>query len=167
MPLSGCILDQQFKGELVGTFDIENLGVGTTNTNDTIASFSLINYSYNNLVQFNDDTGSQDGSDYFRFRILIGDLNDASRPAFECRIQTQSPGDCIILESVDDGIWEIDEIITFQENDADICAAGCLVQLTIMNGDIITEAEENLKYIGQEAIGSGSVTHTANFWMGQ
>ncbi len=167
MPLSGCILDQQFKGELVGTFDIESLGVGTTNTNDTIASFSLINYSYNNLVQFNDDTGSQDGSDHFRFRILIGDTNDANRPSFECRIQSLSPSDCIILESVEDGIWEIDETITFQENDADICSAGCLVQLTIMNGDIITEAEENLKYIGQEGIGNSPVTHTANFWMGQ
>ena len=167
MPLSGCILDQEFKGELVGTLDIENLGTGTTNSNDTIGSFSLINYSFNNMVEFNDDTGSQDGSDHFRFRILIGDLNDANRPSYECRIQSQSPDDCIILESIEDGIWEIDETITLQENNADICAAGCQVQLTIMNGDIITEAEENLKYIGQEAIGSSPIRHTTNFWMGQ
>tara|TARA_B100001094_G_C17879520_1_gene646190 strand:+ start:24 stop:572 length:549 start_codon:yes stop_codon:yes gene_type:complete len=166
LPLSGCILDMEFKGELVGTFEIDSLGTGTTNVNDTIISIELINSSVNQ-IQFNDDTGNQDGSNHFRFRIVRDIYNDTIGPSFECRIQTQSPSDCLIVESVDDGIWEIGEIITLQENDVDICSSGCQIQLTILNGDIITEEEENLQYLGQKAIGGSPIRHTTNFGMGQ
>ena len=41
MPLSGCILDQQFNGTHVATFQINDLGEGTTNTDDIIIRIIL------------------------------------------------------------------------------------------------------------------------------
>ncbi|CAI8217768.1 MAG: Uncharacterised protein [Methanobacteriota archaeon] len=169
MPFSGCILDQQFKGTHVATFVINDLGEGTSNTDDTIIQISLKNTTPE--IRFNDGLGSQDGGEHYRFRILIGDLNDANRPAYECRIATQSPDECIILEEDPtmndiDGVWEYNEFITLKENDVDICSSGCQVQLTIMNGDIVTEAEENLQFIARNSVG-GPISHTTNFWMGQ
>jgi hypothetical protein len=77
-----------------------------------------------------------------------------------------APYTCLIIEAVEDGVWMPEEIITLRENSVDICSEGCLNQLTIMNGDITTEQEENLQYLGQEST-SGSIGHTTDFWMGQ
>ena len=88
---------------------------------------------------------------------------------YECRLASDSPDDCVIIESVENGIWDENEIITLKENNADICGSGCQIQLTVMNGDIVTEEEENLQYIfsAREPIGDSPVGHTCNFSMGQ
>ena len=120
-----------------------------------------------NPVKFHDGTTAQDGADHFRFRIVVGDFDDETSPSYECRLASDSPADCVIIESVEDGIWAVNEIITFQENNANICNSGCRIQMTIMNGDIVTEEEENLRYIAREPIQDSPVGHTFSFSMGQ
>ena len=164
--MSGCVSDLlPFGGEHVGTFYPETLGTGTENLDDMIVELELL--ESDNPVRFHDGTSVQDGSDHFRFRIVVGDLDDETSPSYECRLASDSPDDCVIIESVEDGIWAVNEIITFQENNANICNSGCRIQMTIMNGDIVTEEEENLEYIAREQIGDSPVSHTFNFWMGQ
>lgn len=164
--MSGCVSDLlPFGGEHVGTFYPETLGTGTENLDDMIVELELL--ESDNPVRFHDGTTAQDGSDHFRFRIVVGDLDDETSPSYECRLASDSPDDCVIIESVEDGIWAVNEIITFQENNANICNSGCRIQMTIMNGDIVTEEEENLEYIAREQIGDSPVSHTFNFWMGQ
>jgi hypothetical protein len=90
---------------------------------------------------------------------VVGD--DENGPTYECRIASDSPDDCLIVESVEDGVWAVNEKITLNENSVDICSEGCYIQLTIMNGDITTEQEENLQYLAQDP----TVYHTTNFWM--
>jgi len=165
MVFVGCISDlTPFGGEHVGTFDIDTLGTGTAETDDLIVELELINST--SPVQFHDGTSTQDGAEHYRFRLVIGDADDENSPTYECRLASDSPDACLIIEAVDDGVWNADEIITLRENSVDICSEGCLIQLTIMNGDITTEQEENLQYIAQESIG-GAVGHTTNFWMSQ
>jgi hypothetical protein len=163
--LPGCILDYEFKGTHVGTFDIDQLGKGSTNLNDEIVALELLNSTINQIL-YNDGTGTQDGGEHFRFRIVVGDLDDPNNPVYECGISSNNPGDCLINETVDDGIWEIGEIITLEENGANICDSGCQVQLTIMNGDITTELEENLQFVADHSVAGGPITHLNNFWMG-
>ena len=166
MSLSGCVSDLlPFGGEHVGTYDTDRLGTGTENLDDMIVKLELLEST--NPVKFHDGTTAQDGADHFRFRIVVGDPDDANSPIYECRLASDSPDDCLIIESVDDGIWDVNEIITFQENNANICNSGCLIQLTIMNGDIVTEEEENLQYLARDPIADSPVGHTCNFWMGQ
>ena len=165
MVFVGCISDlTPFGGEHVGTFDIDTLGTGTVENNDMIVELELINST--SPVQFNDGTGAQDGEEHYRFRLVVGDIDDDNSPAYECRLASNSPGDCLIIESVEDGVWDVEERITLRENNVDICSEGCQIQLTIMNGDITTEQEENLHYIAQKSIG-GTIGHTTNFWMSQ
>ena len=164
--MSGCVSDLlPFEGEHVGTFDTERLGTGTENLDDMMVKLELL--ESDNPVKFHDGTTAQDGADHFRFRIVVGDPDDETSPSYECRLASDSPDDCVIIESVEDGIWDVNEIITFQENNANICDSGCLIQMTIMNGDIVTEEEENLQFIAREQIGDSPVSHTFNFWMGQ
>ena len=165
--LAGCILPHEFQGTHVGSFETDSLGTGTSNSNDTIVSLELINFSVN-IIEFNDCSGIEDCGDGYLFRILVGDLNDEDRPTYDCKTSTvSSSADCLIIESVNDGVWGIGEINTLEENGVDICSSGCQVQLTIMNGDIEhCHDEENLQYIAQKSIG-GPVSHTFNFWMNQ
>ena len=165
MVFVGCISDlTPFGGEHVGTFDIDTLGTGTVEMDDMIVELELINST--SPIQFNDGTSAQDGAEHYRFRLVVGDADDDNSPIYECRLASNSPDACLIIESVEDGVWSVDEIITLRENSVDICSEGCLIQLTIMNGDITTEQEENLQYIAQESIG-GPIGHTTNFWMSQ
>ena len=164
--MSGCVSDLlPFGGEHVGTFYPETLGTGTENLDDMIVELELLESA--NPVRFHDGTTAQDGSDHFRFRIVVGYPYDENSPSYECRLASDSPDDCVIIESVENGIWDENEIITLKENNADICSSGCQIQLTIMNGDIVTEEEENLQYIAREPIGDSPIGHTCNFSMGQ
>jgi hypothetical protein len=161
----GCISDLiPFGGVHEGTFDIDRLGTGTDEVDDMIVELELMNST--SPIKFNDGTAAQDGGEHYRFRLVVGDLDDENSPTYECRLASNSPEDCLIIESVEDGVWGIDEIITLQENNVDICSSGCRIQMTIMNGDIVTEQEENLQYVAQKSIG-GPIGHTTNFWMGQ
>ena len=165
MVFVGCISDlTPFGGMHEGTFDIDRLGTGTEGVDDMIVELELINST--SPIKFNDGTAAQDGGEHYRFRIIVGDVDDDNSPTYECRLASDSPGDCLITESVEDGVWNADEIITFSENGVDICSEGCRIQLTIMNGDITTEQEENLHYIARKSIG-GPIGHTTNFWMSQ
>tara|TARA_Y100000589_G_C27091525_1_gene604135 strand:- start:378 stop:926 length:549 start_codon:yes stop_codon:yes gene_type:complete len=165
--LAGCIFPHQFQGTHVGSFETDSLGTGTSSSNDKIVSLELIHFSVN-TIEFSDCSGIEDCGDGYLFRILVGDLNDENRPIYDCKTSTVSySADCLIVESVDDGVWEVGEIITLEENGVDICSSSCQVQLTIMNGDIEhCHQEENLQYIAQKSIG-GPVSHTFNFWMSQ
>ena len=49
--LAGCILPHEFQGTHVGSFETDSLGTGTSNSNDTIVSLELINFSVN--IRFN------------------------------------------------------------------------------------------------------------------
>ena len=165
MVFAGCVSDLlPFGGVHEGTYDLDRLGTGTEEVDDMIVQLILINST--SPIKFNDGTAAQDGGEHYRFRMIVGDVENESSPTFECRLASDSPGDCLITESVEDGVWNADELITFSENGADICSEGCRIQLTIMNGDIVTEQEENLRYIADKSI-SGPVTHTHNFWMSQ
>ena len=165
MVFVGCISDlTPFGGEHVGTFDIDGLGTGTAETDDLIVELEFINST--SPIQFHDGTSAQDGAEHYRFRLVVGDADDENSPIYECRLASNSPDACLIIEAVEDGVWMPEEIITLRENSVDICSEGCLNQLTIMNGDITTEQEENLQYLGQEST-SGSIGHTTDFWMGQ
>tara|TARA_Y100000589_G_C27132501_1_gene621190 strand:+ start:877 stop:1398 length:522 start_codon:yes stop_codon:yes gene_type:complete len=155
--LTGCLSGlTPFGGVHVGSFDIDSLGKGTVETNDMIVELELIDST--SPIQFNDDTGAQDGGEHYRFRLVVGD--DENGPTYECRIASDSPDDCLIVESVEDGVWTVNEKITLNENSVDICSEGCYIQLTIMNGDITTEQEENLQYLAHDP----TVYHTTNFW---
>jgi len=165
--LTGCISDLiPFGGVHVGTFQIERLGTGTAEVDDMMVELELLD----NLspIKFDIESANQVGGEYYLFLLAIGDSGDESRPTYECRLSTNSPDDCLIIESVEDGVWEIGEIITLQENSAGsgICDSACLITLTIMNGDIDTEQEEDLQYVAQKSIG-GPISHTFNFEMGQ
>ena len=166
MVFVGCTSDlAPFGGVHVGTFDIERLGTGTDDVDDMIVELELMDDS-TSPIRFNDGTVTQDGGEHYRFRLIVGDINNENSPIYECRLASNSPDDCLIIESVEDGLWEINEMITLQENGVDICSDGCQIQMTIMNGDITTEQEEDLQYVAQKSIG-GPISHTTNFWMGQ
>ena len=165
--LTGCISDLiPFGGVHVGTFQTERLGIGTAEVDDMIIELELLNSS--SPIKYNDGTTTQDGGEYYRFLIAVGETGDDTRPTYECRLSTDSPDDCLIIESVEDGVWEIGEIITLQENSdgSGVCDSGCRITLTIMNGDIDTEAEEDLQYVASKSIG-GPISHTYNFWTHQ
>ena len=165
MVFVGCISDlTPFGGVHVGTFDIDSLGTGTAEVDDMIVELELMNST--SPIRFNDGTAAQEGGEHYRFRLVVGDIDDENSPTYECRLASNSPDDCLIIESVEDGVWEINEMITLKENSVDICSDGCQIQLTIMNGDITTEQEDNLQYVAQKSIG-GPISHTTNFWMGQ
>ena len=48
--LAGCIFPHQFQGTHVGSFETDSLGTGTSNSNDTIVSLELINFSVNIIL---------------------------------------------------------------------------------------------------------------------
>ena len=165
MVLAGCMSDlKPFAGVHEGTFDIDRLGTGTEEVDDMIVELELMNST--TPIRFNDGTTAQDGGEHYRFRLTVGDIDDENSPTYECRLASNSPDDCLIIETVEDGLWDADEKITLKEHNADICSDGCLIRLTIMNGDIVTEEEENLQYLAQKSIG-GPIGHTTDFWMSQ
>ncbi|MDB2593671.1 hypothetical protein N9Y28_03120, partial [Euryarchaeota archaeon] len=80
MVFAGCISDlTPFGGEHVGTFDIDTLGTGTAESDDMIVELELINST--SPIQFNDGTTAQDGEEHYRFRLVVGDIDDDSSPA--------------------------------------------------------------------------------------
>ena len=174
MPLSGCILDQQFKGTQVASFDLgdgpvyleRGIGKGTTATDDRILSIKLVDSTLDS-VEFNDWSGNQDGVDAFRFELTVTDSGEDEAPSFACVLATQGADACLLTEDVEDGVWTLDESITLHEHDTDICSTSCRLTLTVLNADLAITADEDVNFISDEYDGRGPITHTYNFILGQ
>ena len=79
--MSGCVSDLlPFGGEHVAYFlDTERLGTfENENLDDMIVELELLESA--NPVRFHDGTTAQDGSDHFRFRIVVGYPYDENSP---------------------------------------------------------------------------------------
>ena len=173
-PLSGCTLYSEFKGTQVASFELgdgpeyldRGIGDGTTATDDRLLSVKLIDSTLDS-VEFNDWSGNQDGANAFRFEITITDTGEAEAPSYACVLATQGPDACLLAESVEDGVWTLDESIHLYEHDTDICSTSCRLTLTVLNADLETTAEEDVNFISDEHDGNGPITHTYNVILGQ
>lgn len=173
-PLSGCTLYSEFKGTQVASFELgdgpeyldRGIGKGTDATDDRLLSVKLIDSTLDS-VEFNDWSGNQDGGDAFRFEITITDTGEAEAPSYACVLATQGPDACLLAESVEDGVWTLDESIHLYEHDTDICSTSCRLTLTVLNADLETTAEEDVNFISDEHDGNGPITHTYNVILGQ
>ncbi len=174
VPLSGCTLYSEFKGTQVASFELgegpeyldRGIGKGTEATDDRLLSIKLIDSTLDS-VEFNDWSGNQDGANAFRFEITITDTGEAEAPSYACVLATQGPDACLLAESVEDGVWTLDESIHLYEHDTDICSASCRLTLTVLNADLETTAEEDVNFISDEYDGNGPITHTYNVILGQ
>jgi hypothetical protein len=142
------------------------IGKGTDATDDRLLSVKLIDSTLDS-VEFNDWSGNQDGGDAFRFEITITDTGEAEAPSYACVLATQGPDACLLAESVEDGVWTLDESIHLYEHDTDICSTSCRLTLTVLNADLETTAEEDVNFISDEHDGNGPITHTYNVILGQ
>lgn len=173
-PLSGCILDGEFKGTHVASFDLGDgpeylqygIGKGTEATDDRLLSIELVDSTVDS-IGFNDWSGDQDGADAFRFELTVRGSREDEPPTYACVLASQGPDACVLSEDVEDGVWSLGESVHLHEHGTDICSAGCRLTLTVLNADLETTAEEDVNFISDEYDGNGPNTHTYNFILGQ
>ena len=173
-PLSGCILDAEFKGTQVASFDLGDgpeylewgIGDGTTATDDRLLSIELVDSTIDS-IEFNDWSGDQDGADAFRFELTVRDSGEDETPTYACLLASQGPDACVLSEDVEDGVWSLGESVHLHEHGTDICSTSCRLTLTVLNADLENTAEEDVNFIKTEYDGNGPITHTYNFILGQ